>query len=65
MGFVHDHVTWFHGNVHCSSIMPNNFQRPRIVQILCHIDNGRAHKREPIHVRSQNSVLVIHADSVQ
>jgi hypothetical protein len=36
MGFVHDHIAWHHGNVLCFAIMPNDFQRPRIVNVLLH-----------------------------
>mmetsp|Transcript_20369 Transcript_20369/g.30004 ORF Transcript_20369/g.30004 Transcript_20369/m.30004 type:complete len:260 (+) Transcript_20369:249-1028(+) len=50
MRFIQYHISGLHRNIVCLSIMSIYFNRPRFVNILCHIDDSRRNERKPINV---------------
>lgn len=65
MALVQDHVSRFHGNVVGASVVSNDFERPRFVQVGIDVDNGRADQGESIDVCAENGSLCVDTDTVQ
>mmetsp|Transcript_26146 Transcript_26146/g.43607 ORF Transcript_26146/g.43607 Transcript_26146/m.43607 type:complete len:259 (-) Transcript_26146:734-1510(-) len=63
MTLVKDHIPRFHGNIVGLSIVSPHFQRPRFVDILININNGRRDQWIPIDVSCQDTIIVINANT--
>jgi hypothetical protein len=57
MAFIQDQITGLHGDIVCESIMSNDFQWPRLVDILIDIDNSRANQGISIDMWSKHSAF--------
>mmetsp|Transcript_48830 Transcript_48830/g.72551 ORF Transcript_48830/g.72551 Transcript_48830/m.72551 type:complete len:282 (+) Transcript_48830:479-1324(+) len=65
MTFIEHHFPRFHRNVVSTPIVSVDFDWPIFVDILCHINNRRAHQRQSIHMRRKHSPFVVCSDPVQ
>lgn len=65
MTLVQNHITRLHRNIISLSIMSINLNRPRLIHILRHIQNGRTHKRHAIDVSGQDGSFRVDANAVE
>ena len=55
----------YHCDVIRASIVPNDFQWPRFINVLVDIDDSRTDQGKPVHMRSKYCALFVDTDTIQ
>ena len=61
---VQDHIPGLHRHIASDTVVANNFQRPRFLHVLGHIDDVAGDERQSIDMSTQYAIVLIDPNSV-
>ena len=65
VALVQDHVPGSHGDIVGLALVVVHLDRPGLIQVLRHLDDGGGHEGEAVHVRSQHGAGGILPNAVE